>query len=330
LTGKADLDIERDTCSDEVIFLEQSSKQVRGLKVKAIQQIKKIAKEKNFKLCIAHRVKPTYIALIATNLPVVSVHHNYNDYSKWSRRILVNLFKDRILMLGVSNAVRDDLRRDLKGWKVEKIQTLYNRIDIETSQVKLLTKESARNQLDIKSDAWVFGTAGRLHHDKDYPTLIRAFASALQELPLKSLLVIMGKGPLELELKALANELGINHYVKFLGHISNGSQYFKAFDTFVLASNHEPFGMVLLEAMVAAIPIICSDGGGGAEVVGGVGELFEFGNVNQLKIALVKASSLQLKENAIYKIKNEFSDQAARKRFALILKQSQEFEHIEI
>ena len=115
LTGEQDADVARDTCSDEVVFLGYKSKQVRGLKLGAIAKIRAIAKEKDFSFCITHRVKPTYVALLATNLPIISVHHNYNDYSRWSRRLLVNYYQNRLLMLGVSNAVRDDLRRDLKG-----------------------------------------------------------------------------------------------------------------------------------------------------------------------------------------------------------------------
>lgn len=324
LTGKEDAEVVRGTCSDEVVFLGYSSKQVRGLKLAAIAKIKKITQQRDFTLCIAHRVKPTYVALLGTKLPIISVHHNYNDYSRWSRRLVVNFCKDRVLMLGVSNSVRDDLRRDLSNWLPGRIQTLYNRINIAATKARLLKRTEARKQLALPDKAWVLGAAGRLHHDKDYPTLLRGFAEALPKLPIGSLLVMMGKGPLELELKALAQQLGVARQVKFLGHVSNGANYFKAFDGFALASNHEPFGMVLLEAMAADVPIICSDCGGGAEVVKGVGQLFALGDVQQLAGCIVNLQHIEKPMKLTQKFNDKFSDQAAQKRFFSLLKESHE------
>ena len=125
LTGEVDTNVVQDSASDEVVFLGYRSKDVGGLKLGAVAKIRKLVRSRQFEFCIAHRVKPTYVALLATKLPVVSVHHNYNDYSRWSRRFLVNFYRHRVLMLGVSNSVRNDLRRDLAKWGFEKIQTLF-------------------------------------------------------------------------------------------------------------------------------------------------------------------------------------------------------------
>lgn len=62
--------------------------------------------------------------------------------------------------------------------------------------------------------------------------------------------------------------------MRFLGHVRHGRRYFKAFDLFALTSDHEPFGMVLLEAIAAKVPVVCTDCGGGREVVEGVGRYF--------------------------------------------------------
>ena len=55
----------------------------------------------------------------------------------------------------------------------------------------------------------------------------------------------------------------------FLGQVEEARRYFKAFDAFALSSDHEPFGMVLLEAMVAGVPLIATACGGAREVVEG-------------------------------------------------------------
>lgn len=316
LTGKPDADVARDTCSDEVIFLGYKSKQVSGLKLGAIAKVKKIAKEKDFLFCIAHRVKPTYVALLATILPIVSVHHNYNDYTRWSRKPLVNYYQNRLLMLGVSDAVRDDLRRDLKGWDAERIQTLYNHIDIAVTQDGMQTKAEARLALNLPPNAYVVGNVGRLHHDKDQATLINGFHQALPRLPESSILYIAGKGPLEAALKQQINALALNERVILAGNIPDAKRYFKAFDVFALTSDREPFGMVLLEAMAADLAMICSDCGGGAEIVKEIGQLFEYGNAKALADCLVKQSNQYVDAvDMLEPLANRFSDEAIREQF---------------
>jgi glycosyltransferase involved in cell wall biosynthesis len=316
LTGKPSDEVAKATCSDEVIFLNYTSKQVRGLKLGAIRKIKEIVSKEEFVFCIAHRSKPTYIALLATQLPVISVRHNYGDFARFSRRILVNVFKRRLFLLGVSNSVRDEMRKYLPNWPNERIETLYNRIDLKATQNNLVSKKEARKYLGIPPDAWVVGNAGRLHRDKDQATLLRGFKLALPDLPKESLLVVMGSGPLERSLKLLAIELGIDKQVVFTGNIPNGKRYFKAFDLFALTSDHEPFGMVLLEAMAAGVPIVCSNSGGGAEVVDSEGELFELGNSHALAKCLTKlANSKQSQIKIKWRLEQKFSDDAARQGF---------------
>lgn len=318
LTGEADPEVARDTCSDEVIFLGYKSHQVSGLKLNAITRIRKIVSSEDFAFCIAHRAKPTYVALLATNLSVISIHHNYNDFGRFSRRLLVNLFQRRLLLLGVSDSVRDDMRRQLPSWPKERIQTLYNRIDVQATQARQLPKADARRFLALPEDAWVVGNVGRLHHDKDQATLIRGFHKALPELPAKSILLIMGSGPLESDLKALVKALGISEHVIFTGNVAEGKKYFKAFDVFALTSDHEPFGMVLLEAMAAGVQIICSDCGGGAEVTKNVGTLFKLGNHAELATALIKMADRKDDNSAsglINELNKHFSDAAVKVSF---------------
>jgi glycosyltransferase involved in cell wall biosynthesis len=318
LTGEYSEEVVHGSASDEVIFLGYKSKQVSGLKLGAIAKIKKIVTKEPFLFVIAHRAKPTYVALLGTDLPVISVHHNYNDYSKFNRRILVNFFKKRMLMLGVSDSVRDDLRRDLKSWHPEQIQTLYNRIDVTATQNVMVNKAEARQALNLPAGAWVIGNVGRLHHDKDQATLIEGFAKALPQLPANSLLFIAGKGPLEDTLKQQVAKLKLQSSVIFAGNVPDAKRYFKAFDIFALTSDREPFGMVLLEAMAAGLPIICSDCGGGAEIVRDVGALFPFGDADALANCIIKQCiKVQKFNNAQTKSRLEatFSDQAVKNQF---------------
>lgn len=321
LTGTADAEVADNCASDEVLFMEYSSKAIRGLKLGAIRDLRKIAASRNFSFCIAHRFKPIYIALLATRLPVIGVHHAFGDYQRRSRKLFAHLFRMRLSLLGVSDAVRDDMRQCLPKWPTGRIQTLYNRIDVEALAATQLSREEAREALGLPQDAWIVGNVGRLHPDKDQATLLRGFTQALPRLPANSLLVIVGKGRLEQDLREQAMELGVGREVMLLGQVPQASRYFKAFDAFALSSDHEPFGMVLLEAMVAGVPLIATSCGGAKEVVEGVGILFPLKDAEHLAQGLVHLSRLDAgqrescAEMMLDRLRDRFSDEAVRSVF---------------
>lgn len=321
LTGKPNADVVKQCASDEVLFMNFTSSEIRGLKLKAIRDLKLIAASRNFKFCIAHRFKPIWISCLATSLPVIGVHHAFGDYDRWGRKLFAKWQKKRLCLLGVSNAVRDNIRNSLSSWEPERIETLYNRIDVDAVKGKLLSSKEARNALHLDPHGWIIGNVGRLHPDKDQATLLRAFALAKPDLPKSSQLAIMGEGRLAEQLKGLAQELAIAENVLFLGQVEQARRYFKAFDVFALSSDKEPFGMVLLEAMAANVPIICSDCGGGREVVKDVGILFPFGDEHLLAEALVRMSKLTLEQlqschDAMQvKLYSHFSDDSVKQTF---------------
>src|SRR5215212_848471 len=71
----------------------------------------------------------------------------------------------------------------------------------------------------------------------------------------------------EQQLRDRAGELGIADDVVFTGQVEHGSDYVSLLDVFVNASTPEPFGIVLLEAMAARVPVVAVRAGGPAEIV---------------------------------------------------------------
>lgn len=325
LTGSESEEVRRGSASDEVVFLNYSSRQLRGLKLNAIARIAKIAKTRDFELCIAHRFKPTYIALLATSLPVVGVQHAFGVYRRRSRKFLANLYRRRLFLLCVSNAVRDDVQDSFQTRDSDRVETLYNRIDVEAVQAEQVDRGEARNVLGLPESSWIVGNVGRLHPDKDQATLLKGYAQALPNLPADSLLIIIGTGKLDADLKQLAARLGIAEHVVFLGQIPQARRYFKAFDVFALTSDHEPFGMVLLEAMAAEIPIISSNNGGAEEVVDGYGRVFPFADAESLGQCLIKEYTLNQIDNRRAGnradiLEYKYSDRIAKERFFSLIK----------
>ena len=319
LTGATRADLLENTLSDEVIFLESPKHKLKGLKLSLLKRVKRISQQKHYELCIAHRTKPTYLALIATQLPVMSIHHAFGDFDRLGRRLFTEFFSSRLLLIGVSKAVSADIKQHLPRFPVDGIETLYNRVDIEHSKNELLSKAKARAMLDIPDESYVIGNVGRLHPDKDQETLIRAFAKAKHALPENTLLIIIGKGKLQQKLHDLAQSLNVEDNIKFIGYIKDAKRYFTAFDIFVLTSDSEPFGMVVLEAMIANLPIICSDCGGAKEIVENTGLLFPFASSEKLAELLVHSAnnreSTYSHDASLMKLHTYFSDEAGRRAF---------------
>ena len=140
-------------------------------------------------------------------------------------------------------------------------------------------------------------------------------------LPANSQLAILGSGRLEQDLKAQARELGIGDRVLFLGQVPDARRYFRAFDVFALSSDHEPFGMVLLEAMAAGVPLLATACGGAKEVVEGVGILFPLGDAEHLAQGLQHLAAMdeqqrrQCAELMLERLRERFSDRAVRDAF---------------
>jgi glycosyltransferase involved in cell wall biosynthesis len=115
---------------------------------------------------------------------------------------------------------------------------------------------------------------GRLIPIKGHIVLLRAFAEVRREFP-AARLAIAGRGPLEPALRALAAELKIDDAVEFLGHVAPIQGEIERSSVVVVPSMGEGFGMVALEAMERARPVV-------AAAIGGLGELVADGETGFL------------------------------------------------
>jgi glycosyltransferase involved in cell wall biosynthesis len=136
---------------------------------------------------------------------------------------------------------------------------------------------------------------GRLIPIKGHIVLLRAFAAAKREVPGLTL-DIAGRGPLEPALHALARELGVADSVRFLGYVAPIQSAIERSAIVVVPSMGEGFGMVALEAMERARPVIAAEIGGLGELVrdGETGMLVAPGEAEPLRAAIVAlAGNLQ-------------------------------------
>lgn len=127
-----------------------------------------------------------------------------------------------------------------------------------------------------------FISCGRLVFDKGFEEVIIAFAQVAPTLPEWDL-VIVGEGPADEALRALASSKGLADRVIFTGHTDQVHRYYEASDIFVYCSPKEGFGMVIAEAQASSLPVICFDCLAGPRDIiseGESGMLIPLGNVS--------------------------------------------------
>ncbi|HIE06781.1 MAG TPA: glycosyltransferase [Desulfarculaceae bacterium] len=303
MAGSDETDVRETVIADEVIFLDLSRKQLKGLRRQARQQLVRIIGRVNPSVILAHRWKATTIAVAALktlgteDVMVFSVVHALYQLQSLSRRLVGRfLLKKHCRFIGVSEAVREDVLQAGFGFSPEDVLALPNGVDIEKTRASLFSRNEARQLLGIPLEVKVVGHVGRLVRAKDQKTLISAFAKVYKVLPLSSL-VIIGAGRFENDLKDQVKSLQIPaSVVIFAGAKEHAVRFMPAFDLFALTSVTEGFPRVLLEAMVCKIPIVATDRGGICEVLDTDAQLCQAGDVDGIARRLLE--SLQLDQES--------------------------------
>lgn len=318
LVGEPNDTVLQRTIAEEVIFLNLPKKSLRGLKLRAILTLRKFCRRHAFDTVICHRYKPSYIMMWVAQLLSIPhlffVMHELKTMSAFARRAAIAcLQRKNMWFAGVSNAVRDDIRKDLSFIPKDRIITLYNMIDIDHTEPQLLSRDEARNYFHFTEDDFVFGNIARLAKNKDHETLITAFAKIKLHCPRAKLLII-GDGILLSHLESVVVKHDLVNDVIFHGFLPSAFRYMKAFDCFVLSSIQEAFGRVLLEAMVAKLPIIATRVNGIPEVLDQTATLIAACDEAALTHAMQTIYHLSAEER---KIQGEKAYQRAQQHFSI-------------
>lgn len=224
---------------------------------------------------VLQRVRPdlllTYnwgaIEWAAANLPRVVPHVHVEDgfgpeeatrqlpRRVWMRRVLLGWNRVSVVV-----ASRNLERMATRTWKLSarKVRFVPNGVDIPATE---------RETPAVHGPVCI-GTVAGLRPEKNIARLVRAFAQIRARHPAR--LVVVGGGPLQQELEALAHDLGVAQDVEFTGYLKDPSGRLSEFDLFALSSDTEQLPMAMLEAMAAGVPVVATDVGDIAEVLADV------------------------------------------------------------
>ena len=134
---------------------------------------------------------------------------------------------------------------------------MNNAIDAKLYQYHPAVEEEMRKELGLEGK-FVIGHVGRFFPQKNHTFLIEIFAKVYQQNK-NAVLLLVGGGELETEMKAKVEELNLTEVVKFLGVRSDIHRLMQAFDVFILPSLFEGFPVTMVEAQAAGLPCIISD-----------------------------------------------------------------------
>jgi glycosyltransferase involved in cell wall biosynthesis len=232
------------------------------------------------------------VARLLVPVPVlISTAHNVNEGSRW-REIAYRLTDPLCdLTTQVSQA---GLERYVGVGAVpgNKIRFVPNGINSLEFSPNPQLRARLRGELGWE-EQFIWLAVGRFADAKDYPNMMQAFARVHALRP-EARLMIAGLGEQMKAIQQLAQTLGLDQAVRFLGLRKDVAALMNAADGYVMSSAWEGLPMVLLEAASTGLPMVATDVGGNREVVqeGQTGYLVPPGNPESLSAAMLRLMAL--------------------------------------
>lgn len=284
----------------------------------AVKNIQKILEEEKADIAISHIGRATVLTRKAIKkikgkkVFQIAVNHSGNVKRSIGADIVLSVNK-RIFFDTVES-----------GQSEERSFVIPNAIDLSDA-LEAKPKASLQDKEKI-----VIGTIGRLDRSKGFDYAIKALKNLEKISDKNFVLKIAGDGYYEPVLRDLVKQLGLENKVEFLGWIKNKKEFFDSIDIFCLPSKNEPFGIVILEAMKFAKPIISTDADGPLEILTNeldslMVDLSPQNNVEEriakAVVRIVNEPELMNKmvSNASQKLRDKFSYKALEKRLAEIV-----------
>ena len=271
------------------------------------------------------------IALLAKRLSGVKTRLVVSEHSVISRLLRLESNRLRTLLsalmrwtypwangvVAVSRGAADDLATTIH-YPLQNIKVIYNPINLP--KIQLMSNEFFDHPWFVDDAPLVILGVGRLSIEKDFDTLIRAFAELRAKCSTR--LVILGEGELRPRLKILINELKLSADIEMPGFVQNPYVYMRHGALLVLSSSFEGFGNVLVEAMCCGMKVLStfSKGCGPIEILenGKWGRLVPEGDVNAMCNAMLDALHECTSPNVVDRAR-EFSLDKATEDYRKIL-----------
>jgi len=178
-------------------------------------------------------------------------------YHRW-------VYKNIDMIHAVTNEVKGELEKFIPEDVQPKLEMVYLGTEVKNIDYKVV--EELRKKYEL-TDQFVVGIVGRMQEGKGQHKVIEAVAK-LKDLNIK--VFIVGSAMYDeyrKKLKTMIEELGLEDKVVLTGFTKQVNEYMQLFDINVLATEHETFGLVVIEAMANKVPMLATAKGGPLEII---------------------------------------------------------------
>jgi len=240
---------------------------IRGeMDVLAVCRLARLMKRKKCHLVHFHDTHSLAIGAVAASLAKVPLRvisrridfplsDKYFSHSKYT--------KDIDALIAVSQNVKDVLIKG--GINPSKIRVIPDGIDYSIF-AELGSSDYLRREFSFEPDDFLVGIVTHLADHKGHKYLIKATQILKAKAP-RIKVIIVGSGPLHMDLNKQAKETGVEDIVFFLGFRDDIPQILASLDLFVLSFNLEEMGSSVMDAMACRVPVVATEVGGISELV---------------------------------------------------------------
>lgn len=248
---------------------------------------------------------PTRIVMcVQTYLSEQFKNHQGQTFGKVRSRVVRWLYPKSDAIVAASIGTAEDVAQ-LTGLPVDRIQVIYN--PVITQEVFQKSEATIDHPWFKSEELPVILGIGRLVSQKDFPTLITAFAKVRENRPAR--LMILGEGGDRADLEALIQSFGLESDVALPGFTENPYAYLSKASLFVLSSRFEGFGNVVAEALACGAPVVSTDcPSGPAEILdhGKYGRLIPVANPTAMTTAILEMLDSPVDRTALKRRSLEF------------------------
>lgn len=211
---------------------------------------------------VAGLARPALRALRGRPRLVYTLHNRVDSFRAPTRTLeLATMALD-----DVDVAVSNDAAASLPPRLRRRTEVIHHGVDPAPLAVAAARRDATRAALGVAASDVLVVTVANLRATKDLPTLLRAAATVVSSAP-EVRVALVGQGPLEGDLRALHDRLGLDERVVLLGGRDDVPALLAAADVFTLSSRYEGLPLALLEALSAGLPVVATRVGGIPEAV---------------------------------------------------------------
>lgn len=196
----------------------------------------------------------TRVAINDQNTLSISARQSRQWRQRMVPRLIPHFYPWADQIIGNSQGVARDLIQ-ITGLPSARIRIIYN--PVVTPELYERAKACPDHPWLVQDGLPVLLAIGRLTAQKDFPTLLRAFAEVQRTQPCR--LIILGEGPDRLLLETLVRDLHLEDSVSLPGFVENPYAYLSRASLFVLSSRWEGLPTVLIEALACGVPVVATD-----------------------------------------------------------------------